>query len=172
MIQLSPIGILRTPFTDPKNMPIQPTGAIGISGTLELLPEFADGLRDLDGFSHIILLYHFHKAQGHELLVTPFLDKTERGVFATRAPRRPNPIGLSIVRLTGREGDTLLLEDVDMLDSTPVLDIKPYVVDFDSRNDARCGWLEGRSGNAGAMRSDDRFCTETKHNDAQGEKAE
>ena len=94
-----PIGVIRSPFTDIKGMPIQPPGASGIRGTVEVFPEFAEGLKDLEGFSHIILLYHFHRAQGAELVVTPFMDCQPNGVFATRAPKRPNPIGLSIVKL-------------------------------------------------------------------------
>jgi tRNA-Thr(GGU) m(6)t(6)A37 methyltransferase TsaA len=113
-----------------------------IRGEAEILPEFAEGLRDLDGFSHLCLIYWFHKATTPKLVVTPFLDDTPRGVFATRAPCRPNPIGVSIVRLLRREGNVLHLQDVDILDGTPLLDIKPYVTRFDCREGARCGWQD------------------------------
>lgn len=141
-------------------MPIQPSGAAGIRGTVELFPEFADGLKDLDGFSHLILLYRFHESQGFKLTVTPFLDSEPRGVFATRAPKRPNPIGLSIVRLIRIQGSTLEIENVDILDGTPLLDIKPYVPEFDQQEDCRIGWLEQLRGMAKAKRSDDRFTRE------------
>ena len=138
-------------------MPIQPSGAAGVRGTVELFPEFADGLKDLDGFSHLILLYHFHESRGYKLIVTPFLDSEPRGVFATRAPKRPNPIGLSIVRLVQVRGYTLDIENVDILDGTPLLDIKPYVPEFDHQENCRIGWLEQVRGMAKAKKSDDRF---------------
>jgi tRNA-Thr(GGU) m(6)t(6)A37 methyltransferase TsaA len=110
-----------------------------------LLPEYEAGLQDLDGFSHIILLYYFHHADpGFELSVTPFLDDEPKGLFATRYPCRPNPIGLSVVRLVRREGRVLHVEGIDVLDGTPLLDIKPYVPSFDAPPDATLGWLEGR----------------------------
>ena len=140
---LKPIGVIRSPHTEPPKTPIQPVYAQGIEGRAEILPEFADGLRDLEGFSHIILVYHFHRAKGVRLLVQPFLEDVEHGVFATRAPCRPNPIGTSLVRLVRREGTVLHLEDVDVLDGTPLLDIKPYIGRFDVRDDVRCGWQEG-----------------------------
>ncbi len=151
------IGIIRTPFKELENMPIQPSGAAGIRGTVELFQEFADGLKDLDGFSHLILLYHFHESRGYKLIVTPFLDSEPRGVFATRAPKRPNPIGLSIVRLVQVRGYTLDIENVDILDGTPLLDIKPYVPEFDHQENCRIGWLEQVRGMAKAKKSDDRF---------------
>jgi tRNA-Thr(GGU) m(6)t(6)A37 methyltransferase TsaA len=138
-------------------MPIQPSGARGVQGTLELDPAYEPGLRDLEGFSHLFLIYVFHRASGVQLTVTPFLDAEPHGLFATRAPKRPNPIGLSVVRLIAVEGNRLVLEDVDMLDGTPVLDIKPYVPAFDRPVDVRVGWLAGRDQNVGTKRSDDRF---------------
>jgi tRNA-Thr(GGU) m(6)t(6)A37 methyltransferase TsaA len=114
-------------------------------------------LKDLDGFSYVILLYVFHQVGGVKLTVTPFLDSEPRGIFATRAPSRPNPIGLSVVKLLGIEGKMLLVENLDILDGTPLLDIKPYVPEFDHRLDARLGWLEKVRGKARAMKSDDRF---------------
>ena len=138
-------------------MPIQPTGAQGICGTVEVHPEFTQGLRDLEGFTHIILLYHFHMTKAPRLTVTPFLDSEPRGVFATRAPCRPNPIGLSIVRLLHIDGTTLHIEGIDVLDGTPLLDIKPYVPAFDERPSASGGWLEAAEGRVQSTRSDDRF---------------
>ena len=157
-ITFTPVGTVRSPFHDPRNMPIQPLGARGVRGTIELDPVYAAGLRDLAGFSRIILLYHFHRSEGYALEVVPFLDKTPHGVFATRAPRRPNAIGLSILRLVAVDGTTLTVEDVDILDGTPVLDIKPYVPAFDAYPDERSGWLTAAAEDPRTVRSDDRFC--------------
>jgi len=151
------IGTIRSPFKDLKDMPIQPTGQASAPGVAEVLPEFALGLKDLEGFSHIILLYHLHEVRRVELTVTPFLDSEVRGVFATRAPTRPNPIGLSIVELLRVEGNRLYLGNVDILDGTPLLDIKPYVPEFDQPANARAGWLEARRGKVRTVKSDDRF---------------
>jgi tRNA-Thr(GGU) m(6)t(6)A37 methyltransferase TsaA len=151
------IGIVHSPFKDIKGMPIQPPGAAGVAGSIEILPEFTPGLQDIDDFSHLILLYHFHQIQGFQLVVTPFLDSQPHGVFATRAPARPNPIGLSIVKLLGREGNILWIENVDLLDGTPLLDIKPYVPEFDHHPAKRVGWLEQARGKVRAQRADDRF---------------
>lgn len=156
-IVYEPIGVIHTPFADPEGMPIQPAGAGGVSGTVTVFPEYRDGLKDLDGFSHIILLYHFHRSRGFRLSVVPFLDTTPRGVFATRAPRRPNAIGLSIVGLTGIDGGDLHVANMDIVDGTPLLDIKPYVPGFDAQSDVRCGWLEQAQGDTASRRSDDRF---------------
>ena len=152
-----PLGIIHTPFKQVENMPIQPSGAAGIRGIVELFPEFSDGLKDLDGFSHLILLYHFHGSRGYKLTVTPFLDSEPRGVFATRAPKRPNPIGLSVVRLVQIRGCSLEVENVDILDGTPLLDIKPHVPEFDHQQDCRTGWLEKARGRVKEKRSDERF---------------
>ena len=156
-IVFTPIGTIRSPFTDIAGMPIQPSGARGVQGTVEIFEEYAEGLADLDGFSRIILIYAFHKCDSCQLTVTPFLDTTPRGIFATRAPCRPNPIGLSVVRLIGVQGKTLIIEDVDILDGTPLLDIKPYVPQFDAYPDASCGWLEKTVNSVKSFRSDDRF---------------
>lgn len=137
-----PIGVVRSPFSEAEGMPIQPSRARGIRGTVELEPEYAEGLQDLDGFSHAVLLCHLHRSRGFSLKVVPFLDHVARGVFATRAPRRPNPIGLSVVRLVSVEDNRLTFEGVDLIDGTPVLDIKPYVPEFDEREEIRLGWLE------------------------------
>jgi len=156
-IEFRPIGVVHTPFTGTADMPIQPAGAIGVQGAVEVFPEFAAGLKDLEGFSHIYLLYLFHRADGFKLAVKPFLDAHERGVFATRAPKRPNPIGLSVVRLARQEGNILHVENVDILDGTPLLDIKPYVPEFDQFTVERVGWLAEARGKVREKRSDDRF---------------
>ncbi len=154
---LKPIGTIHSPFTNLKGMPIQPTGASGVKGTVEVFEEYADGLLDLDGFSHIILLYQFHRSDGFKLRVVPFMDTVQRGVFATRAPKRPNAIGLSIVQLEKVEGRVLHIEGVDILDGTPVVDIKPYVPDFDYPENVRAGWLDSSPKTVTEKRSDDRF---------------
>jgi len=152
-----PIGIIHSPFTEIEGMPIQPTGASGIRGSVEVFPEFTEGLKDLDGFSHVILLYHFHQVREVKLVVTPFMDPQPRGVFATRAPKRPNPIGLSIVKLLGIEQNVLHVENVDILDGTPLLDIKPYVPEFDHHPADRVGWLARAKGQVRRQKSDSRF---------------
>lgn len=152
-----PIGVVRSPHAAPAGTPVQPSAAKGIPATVEIYPEFADGLKDLDGFSHIYLLCHFHKAGAFKLTVIPFLDDTPRGVFATRAPSRPNALGLSIVRLDRVHGLVLHIRDVDILDGTPVLDIKPYVPEFDQRDNVRCGWMQGRLQGLDKARDDGRF---------------
>jgi len=156
-IPLRCIGIIHTPFQQKTGMPIQPGGAAGIKGTIEIDPAFSVGLQDLDGFSHIYLIYHFHKSEGFELITTPFLDKEPRGVFATRAPKRPNPIGISIVKLIRIEGNILHIENADMLDGTPLLDIKPYVPEFDAPENCRIGWLEDKQSDINSAKSDERF---------------
>jgi len=156
-IDYTPIGIIHSPFTDLAQMPIQPRSTASAPGTVEIFLEYAAGLRDLDGFSHIILLYHLHKAGKARLLVTPFLDTQPHGVFATRAPVRPNPIGLSVVRLSGIEGNLLSVDGLDILDGSPLLDIKPYIPSFDELAEYRIGWLEGLDGNASTTLSDERF---------------
>ena len=156
-IRYRPIGVIHSPFKETKGMPIQPAGARGVAGTIEVIPECGDGLKDLEGFSHIFLLYDFHLSQGYSLMVKPYLDDSLRGVFATRAPRRPNAIGISVVRLVGIEGCTLLIEDLDIADSTPLLDIKPYVPEFDSREVERTGWLAGKAERVAEVGADERF---------------
>jgi tRNA-Thr(GGU) m(6)t(6)A37 methyltransferase TsaA len=156
-VEYRPIGIIHSPFKEIENMPIQPTGAVGVKGQVEIFDRYTAGLKDLDGFSHVILIYHFHRSRGFRLQVTPFLDRTEHGLFATRAPKRPNAIGLSIVRLLSVTGGRLELADVDILNGTPVLDIKPYVPQFDAHSGARIGWMEGRLDGLARTRSDDRF---------------
>jgi tRNA-Thr(GGU) m(6)t(6)A37 methyltransferase TsaA len=154
-IEYRPIGLIHTPFKQREGMPIQPSRGRGVRGTVEVAPEYADGLTDLDGFSHVVLIYHFHQSRGFDLRVTPFLDTQKRGLFATRAPRRPNAIGLSVVRLLGIEGNRIAVQDLDILDGTPLLDIKPYVPEFDRRTEVREGWLESVKDRN--VDSDDRF---------------
>lgn len=141
-LRLRPIGRIRSPHRDPHTTPIQPVYASGIPGSVEVFPEYQAGLQDLEGFSHIYLLYIFDRAGAVRLTVKPYLQDRERGVFATRAPVRPNHVGLSIVRLVKRVGCILHIEDVDVLDDTPLLDIKPYSSRFDVRDSVRNGWQE------------------------------
>jgi tRNA-Thr(GGU) m(6)t(6)A37 methyltransferase TsaA len=156
-IEYASIGIIHSPFTEPEGMPIQPAGAKGVKGTVEVFEAFQGGLKDLNGFSHIILLYHFHRSRGFSLHVVPFMDSKPRGLFATRAPKRPNPIGLSVVRLEKIEDGVLHIRNVDILDGTPLLDIKPYVPRFDVAKEARTGWLQKAGKTLSSRRSDDRF---------------
>jgi tRNA (adenine37-N6)-methyltransferase len=152
-----PIGVIHSPFNNLEDMPIQPTSDISGVGTVEIFPEFVDGLKDLAGFSHLYLLYHFHKAHPSNLVVTPFLDKEPHGIWATRAPARPNPIGLSLVELVRIEYNLIHLKHVDILDQTPLLDIKPYVPQFEPGHEVRIGWLEAVKDQIRTRRSDDRF---------------
>lgn len=154
---INPVGIIHTPFTEPERMPIQPTGARDVIGEIEVLPEFVEGLRDLEGFSHIHVLYYFHRNSGYSLQVIPFMDTVPRGVFATRAPRRPNMIGLSVVQLLSVQGNILRVQGIDVLDGTPLLDIKPYVAKFDAPPADRFGWLEVNAAKAESLKSDARF---------------
>jgi tRNA-Thr(GGU) m(6)t(6)A37 methyltransferase TsaA len=153
-IDFNPIGIIHTEYERKTNVPIQPRFSKS-KGRVEIAPEYADGLKDLEGFSHIILIYYFHKSKGYRLAVKPFLDETERGVFSTRAPNRPNCIGISVVRLDKIENNILHVSNVDMLDNTPLLDIKPYVKDYDPVDNIRQGWIEGKI--KGDHKADDRF---------------
>ncbi|MFP3904653.1 MAG: tRNA (N6-threonylcarbamoyladenosine(37)-N6)-methyltransferase TrmO [Armatimonadota bacterium] len=141
-IVLHPIGIIHTPFTERPGTPIQGIFQPDAEGTVEVSEEFADGLKDIEGFSHIYLLYHLHRSEGYSLHCKPYRDDEERGVFACRAPKRPNHIGLSVVRLIERDYNILRIGEVDILDKSPLLDIKPYVPKFDARSGARTGWLE------------------------------
>ena len=157
MIKYIPIGIIHSPFKKLEGMPIQPKGAAGIKGTIELFEEYRAGLKDLDGFSHIILLYHLHRSRGFNLQVIPYMDTKSRGLFATRAPKRPNSIGLSIVQLDRIETGVLYVQNLDVLDGTPLLDIKPYVPEFDRQLQIRTGWLEQFKDSVDSQKSDNRF---------------
>ncbi len=156
-IEYTQIGIIHSPFIELKDMPIQPSGAEGVKGTVEVFEAFRPGLADLEGFSHIILLYHFHRNRPAELLIVPFMDSQPRGLFATRAPNRPNPIGLSVVQLDRIEQGVLYIQNVDILEDTPLLDIKPYVPEFGDQVEIRTGWLEKARGIVLDKKSDDRF---------------
>lgn len=157
MTELKHIGIIHSPFKKLSGMPIQPAGAVGVKGVVEVFEEYRAGLKDLDGFSHIILLYQFHRSQGFDLHVVPFMDPKPRGLFATRAPKRPNPIGLSVVQLDMIKDGMLHIQNVDILDGTPLLDIKPYVPEFDAQMKVRTGWLETARKTVTDRTSDDRF---------------
>lgn len=157
-IIINPIGIIRTPHTDIKNMPIQPIAAEGIKGYIELLPEYVVGLKDLEGFSHITLVYRFHKIEGFELEVIPFMDTEKRGIFSCKAPKRPNAIGISTVKLVAIEGNMIHIEQVDMLDGTPLIDIKPFYPRYDNRENVTIGWLEkNKDLPLEKLRADERF---------------
>ena len=156
-VSLCSIGMIRTPFARIEGMPIQPSGAEGLVGKIVLEDSFRPGLRDLEGFSHLILIYHLHRMEGYSLEVKPFLDTETHGIFATRSPRRPNHLGLSVVRLISIDGGVIRFANPDMLDGTPLLDIKPYVAEFDRKDPDREGWFAGKSANARVTRSDTRF---------------
>ena len=158
-IKYNPIGIIHSPHKSPDGTPIQPTGAKGVEGTIEIFPEYIAGLADLAEFSHIFILYHFHLSRKYSLKVKPFLDDQERGLFATRAPSRPNPIGLSVVRLIDVKEGNLHVQDVDVVDGTPLLDIKPYVPEFDVREVDQIGWIGKKTGKIEEVVDDGRFST-------------
>lgn len=143
-IILKPIGVIHTPFDDPEQAPIQSSRSTAL-GWLEILPEFGEGLRGIEGFSHLFLFYHFHSLSGYSLSVQPFLDDKSHGIFATRHPRRPNGLGFSVVRLLRQNGLHLDFEGADMLNGTPLLDIKPYLPDFDQHPATKFGWYENRT---------------------------
>jgi len=156
-IKYKPIGIIHSPFKEPKGTPIQPSAARDVEGTVEIFPKFIKGLKDIEGFSHIILIYHFHLSKPYSLEVKPFMDNELHGLFATRAPARPNPIGISTVRLDRVEGRILYIRDVDIVDGTPLLDIKPYVPEFDIKEKHKTGWLEKNVNKLRKARDDGRF---------------
>ncbi|MFZ2955773.1 MAG: tRNA (N6-threonylcarbamoyladenosine(37)-N6)-methyltransferase TrmO [Candidatus Ozemobacteraceae bacterium] len=160
-----PIGVVHTPFETPVGMPIQPCGAEGVAGEIEIYPEFAEGLKDLEGFSHLWLIYWLHEVKSASLIVKPFLDTVEHGIFATRSPKRPNAIGLSVVRLKRVDGNRIAVENVDVLNGTPLLDIKPYVPAFDQVPATRIGWFAGKAGQAVQVRSDARFAESSDHDE-------
>ena len=141
---MKPIGVIHSPFTDKRQTPIQASRSQAV-GQVEVYPEFAEGLQDVEGFSHLILLYVFHRSSEYTLRVKPFLDDEWRGLFATRYPSRPNPLGLSVVHLLERRDNVLEIEGVDVLDRTPLLDIKPYMPEFDVRTGVHTGWYAHRS---------------------------
>lgn len=156
-IKYKPIGIIHSPFKNIEGIPIQPSGAKGIQGRVEFHREFVDGLKDLDGFSHIILLYHFHLSKGYSLKVIPFLDDSPKGLFATRAPKRPNPIGISVVKIIRIEDNSIFVENIDIVNGTPLLDIKPYASFLDNVENEKIGWLSKNVSNVKSIKSDERF---------------
>lgn len=156
-ISYQAIGRIHTPFKTRENSPVQSSGAKGTVSTIEIKPEFSAGLKDLEGFSHIVLIYHFHLVDHWSLSVTPFLDVVEHGIFATRSPIRPNPIGMSVLKIIGIKENLITVEAADMLDQTPILDIKPFIPSIDEAQNVRLGWLTGITQNFESTRSDDRF---------------
>ncbi len=157
MHDINPIGIIHSPYKSIEDMPIQPKGASEVAGQVIVDEKYLDGLQDLDGFSHIYLLYSFHEAIRTEMSVVPFMDKQTRGVFATRSPLRPNHIGISIVNLTRVEDNKVFVKGIDILDGTPLLDIKPYIEKFDAVKDSVSGWLQASDKEIRKKRSDKRF---------------
>ena len=156
-IKYVPIGIVHSPFKEPKGTPIQPAGAKDVKGSIEIFPEYSEGLKDIEGFSHIILIFHFHLSKKNSLKVKPYMDNSVHGVFATRSPSHPNPIGFSVVRLVKVEKNILHVKDIDIIDGTPLLDIKPYVPEFDARKTEKIGWLEKNIHKLSISRDDGRF---------------
>ncbi|MGD2143412.1 MAG: tRNA (N6-threonylcarbamoyladenosine(37)-N6)-methyltransferase TrmO [Anaerolineae bacterium] len=161
LITYRPIGIIHSPFREPRGTPIQPPATEGVEGSVEVDPAYVEGLKDLDGFSHIILIYHFHLSRSSSLLVKPFMDDEAHGVFAMGGPSRPNAIGLSVVRVVEVRGSIIRIQNTDIVDGTPLLDIKPYVPQFDVPDDAASltaiGWLEGNVHKLMTTRDDGRF---------------
>jgi tRNA-Thr(GGU) m(6)t(6)A37 methyltransferase TsaA len=155
-IVFNPVGIIHAPYPHTEGTPIQPVFSKGQQCRVEIFPKYRAGLADLEGFSPIHLIYFMHRVEGSALTCTPFLDTREHGIFATRAPRRPNPIGFSVVELLGIDGGMLTVGGVDTIDGTPLLDIKPYVPDFDVRQQLRTGWYEN-AGNKQQTVADERF---------------
>jgi tRNA-Thr(GGU) m(6)t(6)A37 methyltransferase TsaA len=156
-IKFKPIGIIHSPFKEPKGTPIQPASAKGIKGTIEIFPEYAEGLKDIEGFSHIILIYHFHLSKPSSLIARPFMDNKPHGIFAIRGPSRPNPIGVSVVRLIKIKENFLYIQDLDIVDGTPLLDIKPYVPEFDKKEIVKIGWLTKNINKLSTAKDDGRF---------------
>jgi tRNA-Thr(GGU) m(6)t(6)A37 methyltransferase TsaA len=153
----SPIGIVHSPFLLPEGTPIHATAAKDTQAQIEIFHEYSDGLKDLEGFSHIIVLYHLHRAKFKSLHVIPFLDTEKHGIFATRSPGRPNTIGFSIVELEKIENDILFVKGIDILDGSPVLDIKPYITQFDVFETTKKGWIEKNSHKMEVQKDDGRF---------------
>lgn len=154
---LEPIGTIHTPYTNLEEMPIQPSGAADTLGTLIINPAYKEGLKDLNGFSHLYVLYHFHKATRSELLVTPFMDTEVRGVFATRSPLRPSHIGMSVTQIVSVKDNIVTLKGIDVLDGTPLLDIKPYIPQFDAVSNVKTGWMNKNKTEVSNTVSDGRF---------------
>jgi len=156
-IKYHPIGVVHSPFKEPKGTPIQPTAALGIKATVEIYHEYEEGLQDLESFSHIIIIYHFHLSKHYNLKVKPYMDNKLHGVFATRSPSRPNPIGLSVVRLISIEKNILNIQNIEIIEGTPVLDIKPYIPEFTTNEKIKIGWLENNIHKLSQSKDDGRF---------------
>ena len=157
-IVLNVLGKIKTPWLTLENMPIQPTGAKGVKGVIELSPEYYSGIKEIENFSHIILIYELHLVTDPQLEVIPFMDTTSKGIFATRSPKRPNKIGISIVEIERVENDKIYILDVDMINDSPILDIKPFFEDFDNRFNTKKGWLTDKKNiDKHHFKSDNRF---------------
>lgn len=156
-IKYMPIGIACSEFKEPIGTPIQPKAGEGCEGRIKIFSEFAEGLKDIDGFSHIILIYHFHLLKESSLIVKPFMDDFTHGIFSTRSPSRPNPIGMSVVQLIKVDENSLHIKDMDIVDGTPILDIKPYVPAIDDRETTKIGWLEDNVKKLPGLKDDGRF---------------
>ena len=156
-ITYKPIGVIRSPFKKPKGTPIQSSSAKGVKGTVEIFPEYVEGLQDINGFSHIILIYHFHLSKKSSLKAMPFMDDKIHGIFAIRGSSRPNPIGISIVRLLRVDENVLYIQNIDIVDETPLLDIKPYVPEFDKAESTKIGWIRGNIDKLSKTTDDGRF---------------
>ena len=157
-ITINSIGIIHTPYNNINGMPIQPLAAEGVKGYIELFPEYVKGLTDLAEFSHITLLYHLHKINNYDLMTKPFMDTKEHGIFATKSPKRPNAIGLSTVKLLKIDNNVIHIEMVDMLNESPLIDIKPFFSKFDNRTNTKSGWLDNQMNiPIKNLRSDERF---------------
>jgi tRNA (adenine37-N6)-methyltransferase len=156
-IEFTSIGTIHSPFTTLVGMPIQPSAAVGIQGFIELNKKLESALMDLDGFSHLYLIYYFHLSKTFKLKVKPFLEDQPHGLFSTRAPNRPNQIGLSVVKLISIKKNILYIENVDIIDGTPLLDIKPYVKQMEPTQNLRIGWLEKHTALVNSKKSDKRF---------------
>ncbi len=157
MQAIEKIGTIHTPLDNLEDMPIQPKGAGELIGTVELEEQYMAGLTDLEGFSHIYLLYKFHMAKRTALTVTPFMDTNPRGVFSTRSPLRPNHIGISIVKFVSVERNIVTVQGIDILNGSPLLDIKPYIAAFDAVQESRSAWMKGSEEDVARKRSDQRF---------------
>ncbi len=157
-VEMSIIGMISTPHKTIANIPIQSVGAEEFVGIIELEPQLMEALEGLEGFSNLILLYHLHLSNGYKIRVKPFMDDKEHGLFATRSPKRPSPIGMSTVELLKIEGNKIWFKGADMLDGTPLIDIKPFFRQVDNRPNAVSGWLDSKDDDlATKHRSDDRF---------------
>ncbi len=157
MISFNKIGKIKSPYKIKEGTPIQPNAANDMKGELHLNKELIEGLKDLDGFSHLVIIFHLHLSTGYKLTVKPYLDNTLRGVFSTRAPHRPNQIGMSTVKIDKIASNVIYFTGVDMLDGTPVIDIKPYIPYITPQENVRCGWLEDRLERFDNTKADTRF---------------